>query len=146
MAPKDQELLKRLLATFQGEAEEHLKAISSALIELEKRAPPERQVGMIEIGFREAHSLKGAARVVNLVKVEGACQSLEGIFARLKAQEMALSKELFDQLHQMVSTLSGLLSEGERDDTRNGETHASQTPYSREITSAPPLIREEKQG
>ena len=34
---------------------------------------------MIETIFREAHSLKGAARSVNLGKIEGICQSLETI-------------------------------------------------------------------
>jgi two-component system chemotaxis sensor kinase CheA len=146
MAPKDQELLKRLLATFQVEAEEHLKAISSGLIELEKGSSPEKQVEMIEIVFREAHSLKGASRVVNLVKVEGACQSLEGIFARLKAQEMVLSPELFDQLHQMVDKLSGLLSTGDDENARNGDTQAPRRPHFAEITPVLPRMRDERQG
>ena len=68
MGPKDKELLKRLLATFKVEAEEHVSAISSGLIELEKASSPEKQVEIIESVFREAHSLKGAARAVNLVK------------------------------------------------------------------------------
>ncbi len=146
MGPKDKELLKKLLATFEVEAEEHLNAISSGLIELEKASSPEKQAEMIESVFREAHSLKGAARAVNLAKVESACQSLEGLFARLKAQEMALSPELFDQLHQMVDTLSGLLSAGDSENPRNGETHASRAPYTPEITPVPPRIRDEKQG
>jgi two-component system chemotaxis sensor kinase CheA len=146
MGPKDKELLKRLLATFQVEAEEHLKAISSGLIELEKESSAEKQAEIIEGVFREAHSLKGASRVVNFVKVEGACQSLEGIFARLKAQEMALSPELFDQLHQMVDTLGGLLSTGDGENARNGDPSPPRTPYSVEITPILPGIRDDRQG
>src|SRR3984885_15706836 len=111
MGEKDQEFLKRLLATFRVEAEDHLRAISSGLIELEKASSPERRMEVIESVFREAHSLKGAARSVNLVKIESACQSLESVFARLKAHEVSLSPELFDRLHHMADTLSVLLLE-----------------------------------
>ncbi len=128
MGPKDKELLKKLLATFRVEAEEHITAISSGLVELERASGPERQMEIIESVFREAHSLKGAARAVNLVKIEGTCQSLEGLFAQLKAQEMALSPELFDQLHQVVDTLGVLLSGENNETARVDESHARQRP------------------
>ncbi len=103
MAGKDEELLKKLLATFKIEAEEHINAISSGLVELEKVPSPERRMEIIETVFREAHSLKGAARAVNLIKVESICQSLETVFSGLKAPGAPLPPELFDRLHQMVS-------------------------------------------
>src|ERR1700675_2609899 len=106
MGQKDQEFLKRLLATFRVEAEEHVSAICAGLIELEKVSSPARRMEIIESVFREAHSLKGAARSVNLVRIESACQSLEGLFARLKAHEVSLSPELFDRLHHLADTLS----------------------------------------
>ena len=43
MGPTDKELLKKLLATFKIEAEEHTNAISSGLIELEKASSAEKQ-------------------------------------------------------------------------------------------------------
>jgi two-component system chemotaxis sensor kinase CheA len=126
MGPKDKELLKRLLATFKVEAEEHVTAISSRLVELERASSPEQQMEMIESVFREAHSLKGAARAVNLVRIEGTCQSLEGLFARLKAKEIALSPDLFDQLHQVVDNLGLLLSVGSTETARVDESHPLQ--------------------
>jgi two-component system chemotaxis sensor kinase CheA len=128
MAPKDKELLKRLLATFRVEAEEHVTAISSGLVELERASSPEQQMEMIESVFREAHSLKGAARAVNLVKIEGACQSLEGLFAQLKTREIGLSPELFDQLHQVVDNLGLLLSAGSTETARADESRTLQRP------------------
>jgi two-component system chemotaxis sensor kinase CheA len=136
MGPKDKELLKRLLATFSVEAEEHVTAISSGLVELEKASSPEQKSELIESVFREAHSLKGAARAVNLVKMESTCQSLEGLFARLKAQEVALSPELFDQLHQVVDTLGALVSAESNGDARADRPHGTQpsgTPVSGNI-------------
>ncbi|HUY14646.1 MAG TPA: response regulator [Terriglobia bacterium] len=103
MAAKDEEFLKKLLVTFSVEAEEHINAISAGLVELEKVSSRERQMEIIEIVFREAHSLKGAARAVKMAKVEAICQTLETIFSGLKAQEVALSPDLFDRLHQMLA-------------------------------------------
>jgi len=62
----DQEFLKRLLATFRVEAEEHVRAMSNGLLALEKESSVEKQLPVIESVFREAHSLKGAARAVNM--------------------------------------------------------------------------------
>jgi two-component system, chemotaxis family, sensor kinase CheA len=136
MGSRDKELLKRLLATFRVEAEEHVTAISSGLVELERASSPERQTEIVESVFREAHSLKGAARAVNLAKIEGICQSLESLFAQLKAQERALSPELFDQLHQMGNTLGALLS------AEGAETApvGASSPLARPGTPSPPDI------
>ena len=42
MGSKDEEFLKRLMATFKVEAEEHLKAMASGLLQLEKGPSPEQ--------------------------------------------------------------------------------------------------------
>jgi two-component system chemotaxis sensor kinase CheA len=109
MGPKDQEFLKKLLATFKVEAEEHIKAMSSGLIKLEKTSAPDEQMDMVEMVFREAHSLKGAARAVNMVEIEAICQSLESVFSALKRQDIAVSPALFDRLHKAVDTLGEVL-------------------------------------
>src|SRR5580700_8434933 len=138
MGQKDQEFLKRLLATFRVEAEEHVSAISSGLIELEKVSSPEGRMEIIETVFREAHSLKGAARSVNLVGIESACQSLEGLFARLKAHEVSLSSDLFDQLHQMADRLGALLSGSA---TEVAQSDGSRPPHTPEVAKTPlPLL------
>jgi two-component system chemotaxis sensor kinase CheA len=145
MGPKDKELLEKLLATFRVEATEHVTAITSGLVELERASSPEKQMEMIESVFREAHSLKGAARAVNLVKIEGICQSLEGSFARLKAQEIALSPELLDQLHQALDTLGVLLSAESAETTRVEESHPLERPVTPDLTvvaqARPPALR-----
>lgn len=116
MDAKDGEFLKRLRATFRVEAEEHIRAISSGLIELEKTPTTERRAELIETVFREAHSLKGAARSVNLRDIESVCQPLEGAFAALKRREIALSPALCDLFHQAADTIAQLISvaDGER--------------------------------
>ena len=85
---KNGEFLKRLLATFKVEAAEHIAAISSGLIEIEKSSSLERQAEIIETVFRESHSMKGAARAVNLSVIESVCQSLESVLSALKRKDI----------------------------------------------------------
>ena len=107
---REEEFLIRLLATFKIEAEEHVSGIYAGLIELEKQHPPERQKEIIEVIFREAHSLKGAARSVNLIHVELVCQSLESLFAGLKRGDLVFSTALFDLLNDAMDLVNRLLS------------------------------------
>jgi two-component system chemotaxis sensor kinase CheA len=109
MSKKENDFQKKLLAMFKIEAEEHINAISSGLIELEKTPSNEKQMEIIESVFREAHSLKGAARAVNMMEIDATCQSVESVFAALKRGEVSLSPELFDVLHRAVDTLNNLL-------------------------------------
>ena len=44
-----------------------------------------------------------------MTDIEAICQSLEGVFAALKRQEIAPSPELFDLLHRNADALGGLL-------------------------------------
>jgi len=168
MDKKDSEFLKRLRATFRVEAEEHCRAISSGLIELEKTPAAERRAELIETVFREAHSLKGAARSVNMRDIESLCQPLEGAFAALKSREVSLSPALFDLFHRAVDNIAELVAaaNGERtlrDRTRArelirqlGEVAQDAAPAGKpeeaasvgeaipiEITPAPPPRREE---
>jgi two-component system chemotaxis sensor kinase CheA len=112
MESKDEAFLKRLLATFKVEAEEHLEAISAGLLRLEREPSPEKQADLIQTVFREAHSFKGAARAVNLAEIEAICQALESVFARWKRQTAAPSPEEFDLLHQAVDQVRLLVAAG----------------------------------
>ena len=110
MAKKNNGFLKKLLATFAAEADEHLNAISAGLLDLEKTPAVTKQRELIETIFREAHSLKGAARAVDLADVASVCQPLESVLEALKRGDVATSPRLFDVLQQTVSGLERLVS------------------------------------
>jgi two-component system chemotaxis sensor kinase CheA len=110
MAERNKDFLERLLTTFQGEAEEHVKAMRAGLLELEKMPTPETQAQMVEAVFREAHSLKGAARAVEMAEIETVCQSLESLMAALKRKEIEVSSVLVDILHEGVDAVDHFLS------------------------------------
>ncbi|MFC2060243.1 response regulator [Chloroflexota bacterium] len=122
MDKKNNEFLKRLLDTFKIEAQEHLNALSSGLIDLEKATTTQKQLEITETIFREAHSLKGAARAVNMTDIETLCQSLESVFATLRSQEITSSTELFDLLHEAVDSLGKLLSATEGKPASSGQS------------------------
>ncbi len=109
MSEKESDFLKRLLITFKIEAKEHVEAMLCGISELDKMPDEARQAELVETIFREAHSLKGAARSVNMMQIEAACQSLESTFAAMKNKEIALTAELFDRLYLVINTLSGQL-------------------------------------
>ena len=107
------DFMSQLLDTFRGEAEEHYKAIVAGLLDLEHASTPDEQAPLLEATFREAHSLKGAARAVGQIDIEAVCQSLEGVFARLKRKELLLSSDVLDPLHRALNTVEALLSDPE---------------------------------
>lgn len=101
---------KRLLATFRAEAQDHIKSILSGLLELEKSPPPSVSLELIETVYRSSHSLKGAARAVNMSGIESICQSLEGIFSDWKRRGVEPYKASFDTVYRAVETMRAVLS------------------------------------
>ncbi len=112
MAASDEAFLKRLRAAFQIEAEEHVQAMGAGLLELESGVAAERRKAVVETIYREAHSLKGAARAVNFAEIETVCQELESVFSLWKKGELEPAPEQFDALHRAVNLVGGLLAPG----------------------------------
>lgn len=128
---KEQEaFLRELLNDFKIEAAEHYQSVVSGLLELEKNPPSaellagegSRYQQIVETVFREVHSLKGAARAVNLADIERLCMSVEGIFHKLKKGEITLFPQLYDLLHKAMDTLKVMLGEV---DHKEKKIHAS---------------------
>jgi len=106
MATDEQAFLRRLLATFKQEADDHLRTMSEALRAMADPRQSARAAELGEVLFREAHSLKGAARSVDMVHVESLCHALETVLAGMRSREIAPSPRLFDVLHQALDRLA----------------------------------------
>lgn len=118
----DEDFLRKLREAFSVEAEEHVQAMTSKLLELEKTAEPDRRQKIIEAIFREAHSLKGAARAVNRIDIEAVCQGLEGVFAHWKREGATVLPETFDALNRALDFVEKLrvqASDGTSTEERN---------------------------
>jgi two-component system chemotaxis sensor kinase CheA len=128
MTISEEAFLRSLRATFKVEAAEHLQDIGAGLLELEKAAAPGEQLEIIEKVFRAAHSLKGAARAVNLTEIESLCQSLEELFAAWKRRESLPSPPTLDTAHRAVDTISEvLLGRTDQTSSQPAPTPASET-------------------
>ena len=125
MTNKEDELRGRLRATFRIEAGEHIKAIARGLIGLEKLPSAEVQADIVETIFRRCHSMKGAARAVNLIDIETICHSLEGIFSAWKQEGVRYSRQLFDTIHNVLNTIETIISSPEEDRYQAGKVRIS---------------------
>jgi two-component system chemotaxis sensor kinase CheA len=121
METQEAEFIERLRATFKVEADEHLQAISACLLDLEKPSPTSSSApsSLIENIYREAHSLKGAARAVDFSEIEAICQALESAFSEWKRRREVPSPQAFDLIHRALDRVRGSL------DAPSGNGHAA---------------------
>jgi two-component system chemotaxis sensor kinase CheA len=112
MMDPDGDFHKKLLATFREEADEHLTEITGDLLALEK-AEPDAVSEHIERAYRKTHSLKGAARAVQLRDIESVCQNLETVFSAMKKGVYVPDAEAFDLFHEALKIVRNLMGEGE---------------------------------
>jgi two-component system chemotaxis sensor kinase CheA len=89
---------QKLAAIFQGEHAEHLEHIRSILALLEN-VPETKGRAELDEAFRRAHSLKGAARAVDLDAVEGLASGLETLFSRVREGTLTLDREMTRVIH-----------------------------------------------
>ena len=111
MNKQEEAFLSRLRATFAVEAREHLHAMSSCLLEMENNPAADDAPARLEVVFRHAHSLKGAARAVELIDIEAVCQALEDVLA-VQRQRLAYPAQTgFDALHGAIDLIGTLMLE-----------------------------------
>lgn len=101
--------LQKLREIFRVEAADHVHGISSGLLALEK-APAADRATLIEQVFREAHSLKGAARAVDYGEIERLSQAMEDELARWRRGEAEPTPELLDRMHASVDAVAAALA------------------------------------
>lgn len=109
MTPKEQEFLRLLRDTFRVEAREYVQTIAAELLALEKAPAPAGDRARIEVIFRTAHSLKGAARSVSAQEIELVCQALESVFAGWKNGRAGPEPKSFDTLQRAVEFIAALV-------------------------------------
>jgi len=110
MGTERSEFEKKLLAIFQSEAQGHLNGIVLGLIDLEKPISTRQHDALVVNIFRETHSLKGAARSVDLPDIEEICQALENVFSAAKRGEIVLTHDIILILRDSVGVLEMLLA------------------------------------
>ena len=110
MNPRPPEDLSNLsmLELFRAEAENQTAILTSGLLELERS---NSSVQLFESLMRAAHSLKGAARIVNLQAAVRVAHALEDCFVAAQHGRLSLLQPHIDALFQGVDLL-GQLAKG----------------------------------
>ncbi|TAL11737.1 MAG: hybrid sensor histidine kinase/response regulator, partial [Nitrospirae bacterium] len=97
------DILQRLLISFQAEQRDHLEKIRSILDDLARSGKgPGPQ---LEEAFRRAHSLKGAARAVDLRQIETFAHCVETIFSRVRDGRLPLDKETIKTIRLVLDAI-----------------------------------------
>jgi two-component system chemotaxis sensor kinase CheA len=102
----DQEQLnQRLLAAFAGELRDNIRILERDLLAIEQEADPTKVPSIVATLFRSAHSLKGAARAVNLEAIEATCHRMEEIFADVRDGREQLNTPKIQALLKIIDAL-----------------------------------------
>lgn len=89
---------QRLINVFLQELEERTSAIETDLLTLERSNEPDEMNEVCRRILRAAHSLKGAARLVEIEPIEAVCHAMEDLLSVTQAGGCEMDKPLLDLL------------------------------------------------
>lgn len=84
-----------LIATFRAEVEERLASLQAGLLQLEGHASPKQLVAGL---FRDAHTVKGSARMLGLSGVLKVAHSAEDLLGAIRDGRLTVRRDLIDLL------------------------------------------------
>jgi sensor histidine kinase regulating citrate/malate metabolism len=104
------QLEPRVFTDFIKEAVNSLDAVAGKLKELGKSA--EKNILILDVCFREVHTLKGNARALNLDSISQASHRLEDIFSEMKEQPSKIDTDEKGSIEKVVSELKEEVKDG----------------------------------
>lgn len=102
-----------LLATFRAEVEERLASLQAGLLTLEEHSAPKQVVASL---FRDAHTVKGSARMLGLTGVLHVSHSMEDLLGALRDGRFPVRRDLVDLLLASCDAIARALPGGELTD------------------------------
>ncbi len=106
----EKEIKKRLMVTFEGELDEHLRTLDKGLLALDQGLPEEEVAPLLDELFRAVHSLKGASRPVELHDIENIAHRMEDVVGDIKRKELTVDTAVCDTLFAGVDALRDAMS------------------------------------
>lgn len=122
------EMTGEILKIFQVESEEIIAKLNNSLLELEKTPNNKDAILML---FRDAHSLKGASRMVGFNNVQAVAHKMEDILGLAKENKILLNSQIVNVLYKTVDFLSELIQKS---------IHKGQEIYNSDITEQIDLL------
>ena len=95
-----------LLDIFKLESDEHIKSLNKGILELE-RDPADLE--LVDELMRIAHTLKGAARIVNNSDVQSIAHKVEDLFGIMKGGEIVIDSSLIDILFEALDSVEEII-------------------------------------
>lgn len=92
-----------LLATFRAEVEDRLASLSAGLLQLENHPSPKQLVAGL---FRDAHTVKGSARMMGLQAVLDTAHAAEDLLGAIRDGRFQARRDLVDLLLATVDGIS----------------------------------------
>lgn len=102
-----EEITDEIFKIFQVESEEIISKINNSLLDLEKK-PNNKDV--ILVLFRDAHTLKGASRMVGFNSAQTLAHKMEDILGLAKDNKIVLNSKIINILYKTVDILSELIA------------------------------------
>ncbi|MDW5418185.1 hybrid sensor histidine kinase/response regulator [Iodobacter sp. CM08] len=93
---------------FRIESSEHLQAIEDGLLKIEKNPD---NLALLEELFREAHSLKGASRMLELYDIERIFHRFEDILGKARTGTLRIAVETIDGMCKSLDAIRKLVDE-----------------------------------
>src|SRR3954464_3122331 len=84
-----------LLATFRAEVEERVASLTAGLLQLESHPSPRQVIGGL---FRDAHTVKGSARMLGLDGVLQVAHASEDLLGAIRDGRLSPRRDLIDLL------------------------------------------------
>ncbi len=101
---EDQELRE----LFQIESEEHIQVIEKCLLTLEKNP---QDYDILHLIFREAHSMKGASRMLGLSDIESIAHIFEEVLGKASRGEFQITPAQIDIYYAGIDAIKKLVNE-----------------------------------
>jgi len=116
------QIRSQLISTFQAEMEDHLANLNGCFLALEKNPAADARESLLTEIFRSAHTLKGAARAVEIKEIESLAHKLEDTIVvirtlpdGLESWQISLLLSILDNIRDAMSAfLNGEVFSEER--------------------------------
>lgn len=99
---------KQLRSLYGSESEEHLRKLEQEFLQLKEKP---NDTALLDAMRREAHGLKGAARMIGLTRIENFSHILEDTFTAAGRGDVLLDSERIEDLHRGLEAVKALVAE-----------------------------------
>lgn len=127
------EELKEILNIFQIESEEIIERLNITLLELEK-SPTNKDL-IVQL-FRDAHSLKGAARMIGFSNTQNIAHKLEDLLGLAKDNQLQMTTEIADAMYKSVDLITKIISQS----ISNGKEVFSESEIEKQLQALEKLV------